>query len=231
MSLLGDLIRHVNGDGATLTQEQARAALREMLTGDAGDDEIASLLRAIAARGPTVEELSGFVEGMRAMSVPIPLSQGEQDELVDTCGTGGDSRGTFNISTAAGLVTAAAGVKVAKHGNRGLTSRCGSADVLEALGISVELRPERSVECLRQTGFMFLYAPALHPAMRRVQPIRRALGFRTIFNLAGPLTNPAGASAQLVGVFAPAAVSLVAGNPVPSGSAACIRRPRTGRFG
>jgi anthranilate phosphoribosyltransferase len=211
MSLLADLVRHVIEDHGTLTQQQGALALREMLTGDATDEEISSLLRAIAARGPTVEELSGFVEGMRAMSVPLPLNETERDQLVDTCGTGGDSRGTFNISTAAALVTAAAGVSVAKHGNRGLTSKCGSADVLEALGISVEMRPERSVECLRQTGFMFLYAPALHPAMKRVQPIRRALGFRTIFNLAGPLTNPAGARAQLVGVFAPAAMDLVAG--------------------
>ena len=210
MSLLADLTRHITEDHGTLTQPQSRAALREILAGTANDEEISSLLRAIAVRGPSVDELSGFVEGMRAMSLPLPLTPAERDQLVDTCGTGGDSRGTFNISTAAALVTAAAGVQVAKHGNRGLTSKCGSADVLEALGISVELKPERSVECLRQTGFMFLYAPALHPAMKRVQPIRRALGFRTIFNLAGPLTNPAGARSQLVGVFAPTAVDLVA---------------------
>jgi anthranilate phosphoribosyltransferase len=158
--------------------------------------------RYTATRGPTVDELSGFVQAMRAMSKPVPLSEQERDELVDTCGTGSDGQGTFNISTAAALVAAAAGVKVAKHGNRGVTSKCGSADVLEALGIPVDLSPELAVECLRQTGFMFLYAPALHPAMKRVQPVRRALGFRTIFNLAGPLANPAGAKAQVVGVFA-----------------------------
>jgi anthranilate phosphoribosyltransferase len=208
MSQLAPLLKQVTH--TTLTQPQARTALQEMLNGNATDEEISALLTAIASRGPTVEELTGFVEGMRAMSVPLPLTESERQELVDTCGTGGDNRGTFNISTAAALVIAAAGVKVAKHGNRGLTSKCGSADVLEALGIPVDLPPDRAVDCLRQTGFLFLYAPAMHPAMKRVQPIRRALGFRTIFNLAGPLTNPAGARAQLVGVFAPGAVPLVA---------------------
>jgi anthranilate phosphoribosyltransferase len=173
-----------------------------MLEGDATDLQIGALLTAIAFRGPTPEELAGFVEAMRAMSVPVPLTPEERDQLVDTCGTGSDGQGTFNISTAAALVAAAAGVKIAKHGNRGLTSKCGSADVLEALGIPVALEPEKGVECLRQTGFMFLFAPALHPAMKRVQPVRRGLGFRTIFNLAGPLANPAGARAQVIGVFA-----------------------------
>ena len=231
MSRLAALLKHVAEDRGTLTQQQGSLALREMLEGDANDVEIASLLTAIAARGATVEELagfvlvmlpaghitdstveelSGFVQAMRAMSRPVPLSELEREQLVDTCGTGGDGQGTFNISTAAALVAAAAGARIAKHGNRGLTSKCGSADVLEALGVPVELEPEMAVECLRQTGFMFLYAPALHPAMKRVQPVRRALGFRTIFNLAGPLTNPAGAKAQVVGVFAPGGVSLVA---------------------
>src|SRR5580658_3605425 len=210
MSQLVALLKHVVEEHGTLTQEQGCSALREMLEGEANDVEIASLLTAIAARGATAEELSGFVQAMRTMSRPVPLSEGEREQLVDTCGTGSDGQGTFNISTAAALVAAAAGVKIAKHGNRGLTSKCGSADVLEALGIPVELEPEMAVECLRQTGFMFLYAPALHPAMKRVQPIRRALGFRTLFNLAGPLTNPAGARAQVVGVFTPTAVRLVA---------------------
>jgi anthranilate phosphoribosyltransferase len=204
------LLERVTRAQETLTQQEAQAALRAMLEGVATDEQIAALLTAIAARGATVDELAGFVQGMRAVSQPIPLTETERAQLVDTCGTGGDSLGTFNISTAAALVAAAAGAKVAKHGNRGVTSKCGSADVLEALGIPVELTPERAVDCLRQTGFMFLYAPALHPAMKRVQPVRRALGFRTIFNLAGPLTNPAGARAQVVGVFAPAAIPLVA---------------------
>jgi anthranilate phosphoribosyltransferase len=210
MSQQAALLKHVAEDRGTLTQQQGCTALREMLKGDANDVEIASLLTAIAARGATVEELAGFVQAMRTMSRPVPLSEPEREQLVDTCGTGGDGQGTFNISTAAALVAAAAGARIAKHGNRGLTSKCGSADVLEALGVPVELEPEMAVECLRQTGFMFLYAPALHPAMKRVQPVRRALGFRTIFNLAGPLTNPAGAKAQIVGVFAPGGVSLVA---------------------
>jgi anthranilate phosphoribosyltransferase len=208
MSQLKALLKHVAEDHGTLTQQQGCSALREMLEGDATDVEIASLLTAIATRGPTVEELSGFVQAMRAMSRPMPITESEREELVDTCGTGGDGKGTFNISTASALVAAAAGVKVAKHGNRSLTSKCGSADVLEALGLSAELEPDKAVECLRQTGFMFLYAPAMHPALKRVQPVRRALGFRTIFNLAGPLANPAGAKAQVVGVFT--GLSLVA---------------------
>ena len=208
MSQLPSLLKHVVEDHGTLTQQQGCSVLREMLEGDASDIQIAALVTAIATRGPTVDELAGFVQGLRAMSQPLPLSDTERDELVDTCGTGGDGHGTFNISTAAALVAAAAGAKVAKHGNRGVTSKCGSADVLEALGIPVELSPESAVDCLRQTGFMFLYAPSLHPALKRVKPIRRALGFRTIFNLAGPLANPAGAKAQVVGVFA--GVDLVA---------------------
>ncbi len=202
MSQLPSLLKHVVEDHGTLTQQQGCSVLREMLEGDASDIQIAALVTAIATRGPTVDELAGFVQALRAMGQPVPLSDTERDELVDTCGTGGDGHGTFNISTAAALVAAAAGVKVAKHGNRGVTSKCGSADVLEALGIPVELSPASAVDCLRQTGFMFLYAPSLHPAMKRVKPIRRALGFRTIFNLAGPLANPAGAKAQVVGVFA-----------------------------
>ncbi|MDT7816985.1 MAG: anthranilate phosphoribosyltransferase [Acidobacteriaceae bacterium] len=208
MSQLPSLLKHVVEDQGTLTQQQGCSVLREMLEGDATDIQVAALVTAIATRGPTVDELSGFVQAMRAMSKPVPLSEQERDQLVDTCGTGSDGQGSFNISTAAALVAAAAGVKVAKHGNRGVTSKCGSADVLEALGIPVELSPESAAECLRQTGFMFLYAPAMHPAMKRVQPVRRALGFRTIFNLAGPLANPAGAKAQVVGVFA--GVDLVA---------------------
>ncbi len=208
MSQLSDVLKHVVEDHGTLTQQQGCSVLREMLEGDVSDIQIAALVTAIAARGTTVDELSGFVQALRAMGQPVPLNDAERDELVDTCGTGGDGQGTFNISTAAALVAAAAGVKVAKHGNRGITSKCGSADVLEALGVPVELSPERAVECLRQTGFMFLYAPSLHPAMKRVKPLRRALGFRTIFNLAGPLANPAGAKAQVVGVFA--GVGLVA---------------------
>jgi anthranilate phosphoribosyltransferase len=210
MSTLEELLHTVGEDQRTLSREEARTALREMLTGDTNDSEIASLLTTMARRGETVDELTGFAEAMRGLAVPVPLTDEERAQLIDTCGTGGDDRGTFNISTGAALVAAAAGAKVAKHGNRAVTSKCGSADVLEALGVAVALSPELAVESLRETGFMFLYAPALHPSLKRVQPIRRALGFRTIFNLAGPLTNPAGAPAQVMGVFAANRVSLVA---------------------
>jgi anthranilate phosphoribosyltransferase len=210
MSSLKDLLKLITEESGTLTRDQARETLGEILTGEVSDLEIAALLTAMATRGESVEELTGFAEAMRALAVPVPLTEEERDALVDTCGTGGDGLGTFNISTGAALVAAAAGAKVAKHGNRGVTSKCGSADVLEALGISVALTAEQSVECLRTTGFTFLYAPALHPAMRRVQPVRKALGFRTIFNLAGPLTNPAGARAQVMGVFSGSRLTVAA---------------------
>lgn len=210
MSTLEELLHSVGEDQRTLSREEARTALREMLTGSTSDAEIATLLTTLARRGESVDELTGFAETMRELAVPVPLTDAERALLIDTCGTGGDDRGTFNISTGAALVAAAAGAMVAKHGNRAVTSKCGSADVLEALGIAVALPPELAVESLRTAGFMFLYAPALHPAMKRVLPVRRALGFRTIFNLAGPLTNPAGAPAQIMGVFAPDRVGLVA---------------------
>jgi anthranilate phosphoribosyltransferase len=210
MSTLQELLHTVDEDRRTLSREEARTALREILAGNTSDSEIAALLTAMAQRGETADELTGFAEAMRELAVPVPLTEEERVELIDTCGTGGDDRGTFNISTGAALVATAAGAKVAKHGNRAVTSKCGSADVLEALGVAVALSPELAVESLRETGFMFLYAPALHPSLKRVQPIRRALGFRTIFNVAGPLTNPAGAPAQVMGVFAANRVGLVA---------------------
>ena len=203
-------VEQVRDVGATLTREQADAALRAMLAGEAGDEDIAALLTAMAKRGETVAELTGFAQAMRALSVPVPLTETERAALLDTCGTGGDGKGTFNISTAAALVGAAAGAKVAKHGNRGVTSKCGSADVLEALGIAVDLPVESAVECLRATGFAFLYAPLLHPTLKRVARVRKSLGFRTIFNLAGPLTNPADARTQVMGVFAANRVSQIA---------------------
>jgi len=214
MLALKDLVREIAEARRTLTRDEARAALQSILVSEAdsvADLAIAGLLAAMAARGETVDELTGFAEALRILAIPVPLTPIERAALVDTCGTGGDGRGTFNISTGAALVATAAGAKVAKHGNRGVTSRCGSADVLEALGVPVELTPEQSAACLRATGFTFLFAPALHPAMKRVMPIRRALGFRTIFNLAGPLTNPAGAPAQVMGVYAPDKLPIVAG--------------------
>jgi anthranilate phosphoribosyltransferase len=194
----------------TLPREEARALMQQILSGQLSDIEIAALLGALAARGETSAEIAGFVDAMRAAATNLPLNQAEQRQLVDTCGTGGDSSGTFNISTAAALVATAAGATVAKHGNRAVTSQTGSADVLEALGISVDLTPDKAATALRTHRFAFLHAPSLHPAMKAVMPVRRALGFRTIFNILGPLTNPAGASSQVMGVYSPHLVPLVA---------------------
>lgn len=210
MASLKELLKPLAEDGSTLTREQAAAALKEILAGDVPDVETAALVTVMATRGEQAPELAGFVETMRSHATPLPLTDEEREKLVDTCGTGGGGPLTFNISTGAALVAAAAGAKVAKHGNRAVTSLSGSADVLEALGVPVTLGPELAVACLRETGFMFLFAPLYHPAMKAVGPLRRALGFRTIFNLCGPLTNPAGARSQVIGVLAPSRVLLVA---------------------
>ncbi len=203
-------LRRVMEGRETLGRVEARELMERLLMDPPTDAEIAALLGALAARGETPEEIAGFVEAMRATATTLPLSQAERDELVDTCGTGGDASGSFNISTAAALLSAAAGAKVAKHGNRAVTSKCGSADVLEALGVPVDLTPVEAAESLRRHGFAFLHAPALHPAMRAVMPVRRALGVRTVFNLFGPLANPAGASRQVMGVYGRRQVDLVA---------------------
>lgn len=204
-----ELIKPLAEDGASLTREQAVHALNEILTGTVPDVEVAALLTVMATRGEQATELAGFVEVMRERAVPLPLTEEERAELVDIVGTGGGGPLTFNISSGAALVAAAAGAKVAKHGNRAVTSRCGAADVLEALGVPIDLSPELAVECLRETGFMFLYAPSYHPAMKALATLRKALGFRTIFNLCGPLTNPAGARNQVIGVLAPSRVLLI----------------------
>jgi anthranilate phosphoribosyltransferase len=209
MSLVKELLCPLAQDGAALTREQASAVLEEILGGKVPDVEIAALLTVMATRGEQAPELAGFVDVMRRHSVPIPFSEEERAELVDCVGTGGGGPQTFNISCGAALVAAAAGAHVAKHGNRAVTSRCGAADVLEALGVPIELPPELAVECLRETGFVFLFAPLYHPAMKALGPLRRALGFRTIFNLVGPLTNPAHARTQVIGVLAPSRVLLV----------------------
>ncbi len=210
MALLKELLRALAENGAALTREQAAGVLEEILAGGVPEVETAALLTVLATRGEQAPELAGFVETMRARGTLVPLTAEEREELVDVVGTGGGGPATFNISTGAALVAAAAGARVAKHGNRAITSRCGSADVLEALGVPVTLGPEMAAECLRETGFMFLLAPLYHPAMKAVGPLRRALGFRTIFNLCGPLTNPAGARSQVIGVLAPSRVLLVA---------------------
>jgi anthranilate phosphoribosyltransferase len=209
MTLLKQLLKPLAEDGAQLTREQASAVLREILSGEAPELETASLLAVLATRGEQAAELAGFVDVMREQCVPVPLTDEERAELVDCVGTGGGGPLTFNISCGAALVAAAAGARVAKHGNRAVTSRCGAADVLEALGVPIDLSPQLAVECLRETGFVFLFAPLYHPAMMQMGPLRRALGFRTIFNLCGPLTNPAHARIQVVGVLAPSRVLLV----------------------
>ncbi len=184
--------------------------MSEILSGKCTDAQIAALLVALHMKGETVEEIVGFAEAIRAAAVPLELAGNStldvsgtgRDALVDTCGTGGDASGTFNISTATALVVAGAGVRVAKHGNRSVTSKCGSADVMEALGVNISLPPARLAACLEEVGIAFLFAPAMHSAMKRVQTARRELRLRTVFNLLGPLTNPAQASTQVVGVYA-----------------------------
>src|SRR5580658_3817230 len=193
----------------SLTREEARAVMAEILRGKTTDAQIAALLVALHMKGETVEEIVGFAQAIRAEATSLKSQDGEaldlsgtgRDALVDTCGTGGDTSGTFNISTATALTIAGAGVRVAKHGNRSISSKCGSADVMEALGVNISLPPARIVACLQETGIAFLYAPAMHSAMNYVQPARRELRLRTVFNLLGPLTNPAKASAQVVGVY------------------------------
>ncbi|HSY37856.1 MAG TPA: anthranilate phosphoribosyltransferase, partial [Acidobacteriaceae bacterium] len=210
-------LRRILEQRETLSHSEASTLMQTILAGQASDIELAALLGALAARGETAAEIAGFASTLRSASNPLPLSNLEQQDLVDTCGTGGDSSGTFNISTAAALVAAAAGasvtggkIMVAKHGNRRVTSDCGSADVLEALGIPVALSPDEGAAALRKHRFAFFHAPSLHPAMKTVMPVRRAIGIRTIFHLVGPLSNPAGASAQVMGVYAPHLVPLAA---------------------
>jgi anthranilate phosphoribosyltransferase len=209
MSLVKELLRPLAEEGSALTREQAASVLEEILADGVPEIETASLLAVLATRGEQAPELAGFVDVMRRHAVPMPFSETERVELVDCVGTGGGGPQTFNISCGAALVAAAAGAKVAKHGNRAVTSRCGAADVLESLGVPIDMSPQLAVECLRETRFVFLFAPLYHPAMKALGPLRRALGFRTIFNLVGPLTNPAHARTQVIGVLAPSRVLLV----------------------
>jgi len=194
----------------TFSLQDASALMQSILNGQATDLEIAALLGALAARGETADEIAGFALTLRSAANTLPLSDIERDTLVDTCGTGGDASGSFNISTAAALVAAAAGAKVAKHGNRAVTSRCGSADVLEALGIPIQLSPEAAADSLRKHNFCFLLAPSHHPQLKAVMPVRKALGVRTILHILGPLLNPAVARRQVMGVYQPRLVPLVA---------------------
>jgi anthranilate phosphoribosyltransferase len=216
-----DAIHRLANHEVSLRREEAREVMGSVLTGKCTDAQIAALLIALRMKGETVEEIVGFAEAIRAAAAPLPIDRANvadalvsgtgrdalaeeavSDSLVDTSGTGGDASGTFNISTATALVTAGAGVRVAKHGNRSISSKCGSADVIEELGVDIQLSPQRAAQCLREVGICFLFAPNLHPAMKQVQGVRRELRMRTMFNLLGPLTNPARANGQVVGVYA-----------------------------
>ena len=216
-----DALHRIANHGQSLTRAEAREVMAEVLAGNCTDAQIAALLTALRMKGETVEEIVGFAEAIRAVATPLPISISQAgagapgaldlsgtgrdalaESLVDTSGTGGDASGTFNISTATAFVTAGAGVRVAKHGNRSISSKCGSADVMEELGVNIQLSPERAAQCLRVVGMCFLYAPDLHSSMKQVQKVRRELRLRTMFNLLGPLTNPAHASGQVVGVYA-----------------------------
>lgn len=182
--------------GESLTREEAAQAMEEIMTGEATPAQFGSFVTALRMKGETVEEITGLASVMRAKANRVKYS----GTLVDTCGTGGDGIGTFNVSTAAAFVAAGAGLKIAKHGNRAMSSKCGSADVLEALGVKIELTSEQVAECLDSAGIGFMFAQAFHPAMKYAGAPRREIGIRNVFNILGPLTNPAGASSQVLGV-------------------------------
>jgi anthranilate phosphoribosyltransferase len=194
-------------EGRDLTRDEARAVMGEVMAGEATQAQIAGFLVALRAKGETADEIAGCAEAMREHVLVV---RPRRDDLVDTAGTGGDGARTLNISTGAALVAAAAGAGVAKHGNRAVSSASGSADVLEALGFSLEQTPERIAKSIDELGFGFMFAPTHHPAMRHAAPVRRELATRTVFNVLGPLTNPAGARAQVIGVYAPPLVRTIA---------------------
>jgi len=185
-------------DGATLSREDAAELLDAVMLGAVSPVQAASAFTAMRVRGETVDEITGFAQTMRRHALRVDIAPG--GPVIDTCGSGGDGAGTFNVSTTAAFVAAGAGARIAKHGNRSMSSRCGSADVLEGLGARITLSPQQVAACVEASGFGFMFAQAYHPAMRHVAPVRRELGFRTVFNLLGPLTNPAGATRQVIGV-------------------------------
>ena len=207
--MIADILHRLANHRQSLSRLEANAVMTEVLSGLWTDAQIGALLVALHMKGETVEEIVGFAEAIRAAATPLEVRSNSvldasgtgRDALLDTCGTGGDASGTFNISTATAFVVAGAGVRVAKHGNRSISSKCGSADVMDALGVNVNLPPAQIAACLEQTGIAFLYAPAMHSAMKHVQTARRELRLRTVFNLLGPLTNPAHATCQVVGVY------------------------------
>lgn len=196
--MIADSLRKVEA-GGDLSAQEAEQVMDELLEGHLAQEQVVGLLVSLRAKGEAVEELVGFARAMRRR-VNHQGAQAQISPLVDTCGTGGDGGGTFNVSTAAALVVAGAGVRVAKHGNRSFSSRCGSADVLEALGLKIDITPQRALAAIEQVGIGFLFAPTMHTAMRHAAAARREAGGRTVFNLLGPLTNPAGATAQVIGV-------------------------------
>ncbi|MCX6767324.1 MAG: anthranilate phosphoribosyltransferase [Candidatus Micrarchaeota archaeon] len=193
-------------DGASLSETEARDSVREIMSGRATPVQMAAFLAALKTKGEAVDEIVGAAKVMRGASVKVNPGV----ECVDTCGTGGDKIKTFNVSTLAAITAVASGVRVAKHGNRSFTGKCGSADILEALGVKIDLGPREVEKMIRTTGFGFMFAPLYHPAMKAVAPVRKELGIRTIFNLIGPLCSPASAKNQVMGVFAPEYVDVVA---------------------
>lgn len=199
--MIREAIAHIAA-GAPLSESEAAAVMEEMMSGMATPAQLGAFLTALRLRpgGETVEEIAGMARVMRDKAVQVRLDAQTAAQAMDTCGTGGDGAGTFNVSTGAGILAAAAGASVAKHGNRSATSRCGSADVLEALGARIDLAPEQVAQCVQQVGFGFMFAPAYHPAMKHVGPTRREIGIRTVFNILGPLTNPAHTRYQVLGV-------------------------------
>src|SRR6266568_2210890 len=199
--MIREAIAHITA-GATLSEDESAAVMEEIMTGEATPAQMGAFLTALRLRmgGETVQEIAGLARVMREKAVQVHLEEKVAAHAMDTCGTGGDAAGTFNVSTAAGILAAAAGASVAKHGNRSATSRCGSADVLEALGVKIDMGPAQVAASVHETGFGFMFAKAYHPAMKHVGPTRSEIGIRTVFNLLGPLSNPAGASYQLIGV-------------------------------
>jgi anthranilate phosphoribosyltransferase len=199
--MIREAIDAIINKGRSLSEEEAAAIMEEIMSGEATPAQLAAFLIGLRVKGETVEEIAGMARVMREKALRVPF---EGSPLLDTCGTGGDGKGTFNVSTAAAFVAAGAGATVAKHGNRAMSSACGSADVLEALGARIDLGPEAVGQCLREVGFGFMFAQTFHPAMRFAAGPRREIGVRTVFNILGPLTNPAGAQAQVLGVADPA---------------------------
>ncbi len=206
--MIREAIDAIVSHGRSLSEDEAAAVMRDIMSGDATPAQIGAFLVALRAKGETVDEITGMARVTREHALAVPTAG--LSGLVDTCGTGGDASGTFNVSTAAAFVVAGAGGRVAKHGNRAMTSACGSADVLEALGAEIDLNPEQVAQCIREVGFGFMFAQTFHPAMKHVAGPRKEIGIRTVFNILGPLTNPAGSAHQLLGVARPELAPLLA---------------------